>query len=109
MLRWVVLDFGIVMDVVMDCVGFWDCDGLRLVGGGCRGDSVRSWIEFEEVVAMTVFLCDCIFNGGSGETEGEAVERGGAEGGNCCAVGFCGVAFVGCPVVAGVFECKAIH
>ena len=37
----------------MGCVGLWDCDGLRLVGGMCRGDSVRSWIEFEEVVAVT--------------------------------------------------------
>lgn len=52
------LDFGIVMDVAMGCVGLWDCYGLRLVGGMCRGDSVRSWIEFEEVVAVTVFLME---------------------------------------------------
>ena len=37
------------------------------------------------------------------------MERGGAEGGNCCAVGFCGVAFVDFPVVAGVLGGEFLH
>lgn len=78
------------------------CCFERIFGDG-KGFKVVKVIKVGKVINVSRVseVCEDYY-GGLGETEGAAVEGGGAEGGDGCTVGLGGVAFVYFPGVAGV-------